>query len=208
MSGRGVNWQAQTSPGLYSVIAQDVDTFWYSMAPRDWSAEERRAAVELQKQCFTQQDFVTQTRSVAAEVTHEPFLRRLTVPTLTMHAKDFFMVTAEQAMKAAQLARGKFALIGGATSLGDASDGLPHVEQFIAGLPDESVAVEADAAVLSSREREVLRLVAAGRSNQQIADELVISYNTVQRHVGHILSKTGLANRTEAASYAHRHHLT
>jgi DNA-binding CsgD family transcriptional regulator len=56
---------------------------------------------------------------------------------------------------------------------------------------------------LSEREVEVLRLVAAGKSNAQIADELVISVNTVQRHVGNILNKTGLTNRTQAASYAH-----
>jgi DNA-binding NarL/FixJ family response regulator len=57
---------------------------------------------------------------------------------------------------------------------------------------------------LSEREAEVLRLVATGKSNAQIADELVISVNTVQRHVGNILSKTGLGNRTQAASYAYR----
>jgi DNA-binding NarL/FixJ family response regulator len=56
---------------------------------------------------------------------------------------------------------------------------------------------------LSQREVEVLRLVASGKSNAQIADELVISVNTVQRHVGNILNKTGLTNRTQAASYAH-----
>jgi ATP/maltotriose-dependent transcriptional regulator MalT len=60
---------------------------------------------------------------------------------------------------------------------------------------------------LSSREVEVLRLIATGRSNQQIADELVISFNTVQRHVGNIFTKTGLHNRTEAAAYAHRNGL-
>jgi NarL family two-component system response regulator LiaR len=54
----------------------------------------------------------------------------------------------------------------------------------------------------------VLRLVAAGKSNLQIADELVISLNTVQRHVSSILAKTGLANRTEAATYAHRRGLS
>jgi DNA-binding CsgD family transcriptional regulator len=57
---------------------------------------------------------------------------------------------------------------------------------------------------LSEREVEVIRLVAAGRSNQQIADELVISLNTVARHVSNIFGKTGVANRAEAASYAHR----
>ena len=57
---------------------------------------------------------------------------------------------------------------------------------------------------LSAREVEVLRLIAAGRSNQQIANELYISLNTVARHVAHILDKTGAANRTEAAAYAFR----
>ena len=57
---------------------------------------------------------------------------------------------------------------------------------------------------LSQREVEVLRLMAAGRSNQQIANELYISLNTVARHVAHILDKTGAANRTEAAAYAFR----
>lgn len=57
---------------------------------------------------------------------------------------------------------------------------------------------------LTPREVEVLRLIAAGRSNQEIADELVISFNTVSNHVKNILGKTGSANRTEAASYAYR----
>jgi DNA-binding NarL/FixJ family response regulator len=61
---------------------------------------------------------------------------------------------------------------------------------------------------LSAREVEVLRLVAAGKSNPQIAEELVLSINTVQRHVSNILAKTGLANRAEAAAYAAKHGLT
>jgi non-specific serine/threonine protein kinase len=61
---------------------------------------------------------------------------------------------------------------------------------------------------LTERELEVLRLVAAGKSNKEIADVLVISQNTVLRHVTHILRKTGAANRTEAAVYAQRHSLT
>jgi len=57
---------------------------------------------------------------------------------------------------------------------------------------------------LTGREVEVLRLIAAGRSNQDIAAELVISLNTVARHVSNIFSKTGAANRAEAATYAYR----
>ena len=57
---------------------------------------------------------------------------------------------------------------------------------------------------LSEREVEVLKLLASGRSNQQIADALVISLNTVRRHVSNIFAKTGAANRADAVSYAHR----
>jgi DNA-binding CsgD family transcriptional regulator len=60
---------------------------------------------------------------------------------------------------------------------------------------------------LSQREVEVLRLVVAGKSNLEIADALCISLNTVATHVRNILTKTGTANRTEAAAYALRHGL-
>jgi DNA-binding CsgD family transcriptional regulator len=60
---------------------------------------------------------------------------------------------------------------------------------------------------LSEREVEVLRLVAAGKSNQQIADALVISLNTVARHMGNVFAKLGVANRVEAASFAAKHGL-
>jgi LuxR family maltose regulon positive regulatory protein len=55
---------------------------------------------------------------------------------------------------------------------------------------------------LSDRESEVLALLAAGRSNQQIAEELVVALNTVKKHVTHILDKLGAANRTEAVTRA------
>jgi DNA-binding NarL/FixJ family response regulator len=54
---------------------------------------------------------------------------------------------------------------------------------------------------------EVLRLVAAGKSNREVAERLVISVNTVFQHVRSILNKTGCSNRTEAAAYALRHGL-
>jgi DNA-binding CsgD family transcriptional regulator len=60
---------------------------------------------------------------------------------------------------------------------------------------------------LTSRETEVLRLIAIGRSNADIAMVLEISLNTVATHVRNILAKTGCANRTEAAAYAMRHAL-
>ncbi len=55
---------------------------------------------------------------------------------------------------------------------------------------------------LTGREREVLTLIAGGRSNKRIALELGISEKTVKAHVGHVLAKLGVADRTQAAVLA------
>jgi DNA-binding CsgD family transcriptional regulator len=60
---------------------------------------------------------------------------------------------------------------------------------------------------LTEREVQVLRMVAEGKTNQDIADALFRSVNTVANHVRHILAKIDAANRTEAAAFAARHGL-
>jgi DNA-binding CsgD family transcriptional regulator len=60
---------------------------------------------------------------------------------------------------------------------------------------------------LTAREAEVLRLVAAGRSNKQIAAELVLSVHTVERHLANAYAKIGARNRADAAAFAVRHSL-
>ena len=60
---------------------------------------------------------------------------------------------------------------------------------------------------LTGRELEVLRLVAAGKSNRQIATTLVISEHTVARHLQNIFMKIGVTSRTAAGSFAHEHDL-
>jgi DNA-binding CsgD family transcriptional regulator len=60
---------------------------------------------------------------------------------------------------------------------------------------------------LTQREVEVLRLVAAGKTDRQIAEELFISVTTASTHVRNLLNKTNTANRTEAAAYAAQHDL-
>jgi len=57
---------------------------------------------------------------------------------------------------------------------------------------------------LTAREREILAFLVAGRSNSEIARQLVISDKTVSVHVSHILQKTGTASRLEAAALAER----
>ncbi len=65
-------------------------------------------------------------------------------------------------------------------------------------------ATVADPLGLTQRERDVLELVAAGNSDAEIAAALFISPKTANRHVGAILAKLGVRNRTQAATFAYR----
>lgn len=87
--------------------------------------------------------------------------------------------------------------------LGAAPD-LAHVTRLL-GMPSP---LSMTTGGLSTREREVLALVASGKSNRAIATELVISEKTVARHVSNIFTKLGLSSRAAATAYAFKHGLT
>ena len=90
-----------------------------------------------------------------------------------------------------------------------AAAGDSHLSPRVAGglvkrLRDTQTSASDGEAGLSERELDVLRLIAAGRDNAEIAEALVISVGTVKTHVSSVLTKLGLDNRIQAAVYAAR----
>jgi DNA-binding NarL/FixJ family response regulator len=93
-----------------------------------------------------------------------------------------------------------------AATIREAAHGMLHLAPVVQrALLQALVALrpaEPDPTELTERECEVLVLLAEGRSNKEIARQLHLSERTVKGHVGHILSKLGMASRTQAAIYA------
>jgi NarL family two-component system response regulator LiaR len=97
-----------------------------------------------------------------------------------------------------------------AAHAGDAVIDPTAAARLVSALSDEErprSGAERSLEQLTNRERDVLALIARGRSNKRIALELGISEKTVKTHVGHMLAKLGVTDRTQAAVLAVQHGL-
>jgi DNA-binding CsgD family transcriptional regulator len=187
---------------------EDWEVFIRSQLPTGLSKEETLRELKLIRDSMTQQGSMEGMR-VALDSSLEDALALLQVPTLVMHPRDYVTLRSSESMKlAASISGARMVMTDGYDIFDDAGQGIQAIETFLEELPSEQQS-ESAAVVgqnrLSSREHEVLRLIARGLSNQQMADELVISVRTVERHINHIYEKIGVHNRAQAAAYAVSH---
>lgn len=125
-----------------------------------------------------------------------PLLSEIRVPTLVLHRRDDALVPCDEAIKlAARIPGARLELLEGEAhihSLGDSRALAERICAFTAG-PHR-----VPAARLSAREAEVLDLVARGHSNADVAERLVLSVRTVERHLLNAYTKLGAHGRTDA----------
>jgi DNA-binding CsgD family transcriptional regulator/pimeloyl-ACP methyl ester carboxylesterase len=183
---------------------ENWDLFLASLA-RGLPPEKQQPRINEYRSCITQTDWNRWT-DIYVHSTVEAELPHLKTPTLILHPADYPTLPQTESMKvAALIPRARFVSTTGTSLFGDANSGLAAIDAFLADLPKIASVSGQPAHGLSPREVEVLCLVTAGKSNQQIADDLVISLNTANRHVSNIYAKTGAANRAQATAYAKDH---
>lgn len=158
------------------------------------------------------QEYAKQAQSGIGSWDVTPYLERIAVPTLVIQRRGIGNGRGAEigADYAAHISGAQLYLVEGSSWLMPGEDDpLPAILTFLLGdderLPAASEVAAAPSHGLSARELEVLGLLAAGKSNRQIAEELTLSEATVATHVRHIFEKTGSANRVEAANWAREH---
>ena len=213
-------WDAMRGPGtqaLLSLIDRDWDTFVESIAHAwlGWPAgEDGRRAADWFRNATTPEVARHVFRDASAvDVTADVGL--VSVDALVLHRRDAAVIPLEVSEAlASALPKGTLRILDGAS----ASLFFERTEETIGILRDATIGIapgspssarshaagSAAGDALTPREREVLRLVAAGSSNGEIAATLGLSINTVERHVGNIYQKIDARGRADATAYAIR----
>ncbi len=221
-SARGWNaMSAKQTQALLSLIEQDWDLFADTAAHQwmGWSAGEAGRAVAdgIRAAVTPQIARATMQAASAADVTE--LLPRVAARTLVLHSRDMTQIPVDVAQSLAiALPRGRLVLLEGAQPVLFTEHPDEIVSLLTSFFRDGVEPAETPSAVaagrpvppsdgLSPRELEVLRLLAAGESNAQIARRLGLSTHTVERHVANLYRKTGARGRADATAYALRHGL-
>jgi DNA-binding NarL/FixJ family response regulator len=145
-------------------------------------------------------DGIRTTQLLRAELSEPPKVLVIT----TFQNDDYVYDALRAGASGFLLKRAKLAQIAHAIRLVDAGDSLlfpDAVRALVTARPEPPVAVRHPP--LTGRETEILRLMATGRSNTEIAQTLVISLETVKTHVGNVFTKLDAANRTQAVIIAY-----
>jgi len=208
---------AGETQALLSLIEKDWNLFAESAAHRwlGWSAGDAGKALADALRDAVSPHIARATLQAASATDVSAELGRVVAPALVLHRKEMSQIPVDVARELAdRLPRGRLAILAGsqpALFVDDPQGTARMLADFFcdgvipsaAGLGPASGAAEG----LSRREVEVLRLVAGGESNSEIARRLGLSPHTVERHVANIYRKIDARGRADATAYALRHGL-
>ncbi len=206
---------AHERPGaaaLLGLLDKDWELFTKTAA-LDWMGWGTGDAGRLVARAFrsaTTPDIASATLLAYARSDLGPLLGDVVAPTLVLHRRDGQQVRLEQSSDlAARLPDGRLHVLDGDSAtlwFDDPVGTVGVITEFIRPgrrVPGAS-SIDPSKAALTARELEVLRLIAAGESNQAIADMLGLSIHTVERHAANIYRKIDARGRADATAWAFR----
>lgn len=191
---------------------ENWDMFLSKIAPRRIPAEEIPGAIARMKSMLTQDAYTAFDRA-AIDSTLEPDLHRVGAPCLVLHPRNLSMLRFDQSAELTSLLPdARLLQIGGPPDAvyGDPGEMLAAVDDFLGDVLGEPrpaarpARLETAPEALTPREVEVLRLIASGCSNREIADELVLSVRTVERHITNLYAKISARGKADATAFALR----
>jgi pimeloyl-ACP methyl ester carboxylesterase/DNA-binding CsgD family transcriptional regulator len=162
-------------------------------------------AIAVQKQMSNQSDYVRMIRCfIGSDVSD--IVSKVTAPTLFIHSLDqHWLPPAEGAKIAAKIMGARIVFTDGDVEPAD-EKAVPEIVSFLKGIEGGPIGPRPSGVItsggqLSPRQIEVLRLIAEGKRTREIAEALVLSERTVERHIADAYTKIGARNRAEATAF-------
>ncbi len=173
------------------------------------AGEEQKRWYDDMQQASSTGEMAAQLWQSRAEIEISDTARRVTQPALVLHARQDQAVPYEEGRRLASLLPdARLVTLEGNNHI--LQEGEPAWASFLSevrtflGDDERALVADADLSELSEREREVLELVAAGMSNEQIAERLFLSTRTVERHLSNVYAKLRLSGKSARAAAAAR----
>ena len=195
------------SPAAHMGLAEENWDLFLELQTRKFPPDIAQLIMAFQKLATSQADYLQMIRAFIRDPGISDILPKLHMPTLLLHSLDqHWLPPAEGAKVAARIPNARILFTDGDVEP-DHQQAIPAIIDFLKGVysadpigpQPRGTATSSDP--LTSRQTEVLGLIAHGKTTREIADELVLSERTVERHIADIYARIGARNRSEATAF-------